>query len=222
MAFSDFSDSIVDRFTHRMTDVCQRWGIKPISLLDSIALWLEWTGLTWLAFWVSLLFIEVGEKGDISLVDGLVGGGLIGLSQWQVLKAYVRRAHYWIVASTLSWGAFALLHIGAIGWMAPGSPNLAVRGVLGVVYGGYVGLLLGLGQWMVIRQQVVRAWRWIPLNAGVWAVAIALGWLVGGGLRMASNLFVSEVVGLVVSWGAIAALSGIGMVTMLSQTLPSK
>jgi hypothetical protein len=67
----------------------------------------------------------------------------------------------------------------------------------------------------MMRQQVVQAWRWIPLSAGIWAVAIALGWLVGGGLRAISHLFISEVIGLMVAWGAVAALSGLGMVGML-------
>ncbi|MEL6776416.1 MAG: hypothetical protein AAFO06_04100 [Cyanobacteria bacterium J06597_16] len=192
-----------------------RWQISPMRLLDGITLWLGWTGLTWLAFLVSLLFVEVGEKHDVSVVESLLGGLLIGLAQWQVLRPYLREAHRWIGTSALSWGALALFHIGAIGWMAPDTPSLMVRGLVGLGYGGYVGGLIGIGQWWVMRPQVVRAWRWIPLSGGIWAVAIALGWTIGGSLRAVSNLFVAEVVGLVLAWGAIAALSGIGIVGML-------
>ncbi|MEL6815682.1 MAG: hypothetical protein AAFP03_12825 [Cyanobacteria bacterium J06598_3] len=215
MAFSDTSKPVVDRITQQIVKALKRLGLNPIALLDGITLWLGWTGLTWLAFLLSLLFVEVGEKSDISLAEGLLGGLLIGLAQWQVLRPYLHQAYRWIIVSALSWGALALLHIGAIGWMAPGTPNLLIRGSVGLFYGGYVGAVIGLGQWWVIRRQVKRAWRWIALSSGIWGVAIALGWLIGGGLRAVSNLFISEVIGLMLAWGAIAALSGIGIVGMM-------
>ncbi len=215
MAFSDLPEPIVDRITRQLSNLCVQWGIKPLLILDGFMLWLAWTGLTWFAFALSLLFVEIGEKNDISLIDGLLGGLLVGLAQWQVLRPYLKDAHRWAAVSTLSWGALALFHIGAIGWMAPGIPNLWLRAIFGLAYGSYVGTVLGVGQWWIIRRQVMRAWRWIPLSAGSWAVAIAIGWIMGGSLRAASNLFVSEVVGLILAWGAIAALSGLGIVGLL-------
>ena len=222
MATSNASDPIVDLVMQRLVTFCKRHGLKPMLLIDGALLWLGWAILTWLAFMASLLFVEVGYRNDISLVDGLVGGCLVGVAQWLVIRSHVRGAYGWILVSALSWGVLALLHIGAIGWMAPDTPNLLARAVFGLFYGGYVGAVLGVGQWWILRPQVVRAWRWIPLSAGVWAVAIAFGWLVGGGLRLASNLFVSEVVGLIVAWGAIAVLSGMGIVGLLYQTKPTK
>lgn len=183
----------------------------------ALRLWMSWTGLTWLAFVSSLLLVEVGERSDVSLVEGTIGGVLVGLAQWLALRGHLPNAARWMVATVVSWGALTLFHIGALGWMAPGTPNLFFRGVLGVLYGGYVGAGLGVGQWLALRSQVEEAWRWVPLNAGIWAVAIALGWLIGGGLRLASNLFVSEVIGLMVAWAAIAVLSGIGIAGLLSQ-----
>jgi hypothetical protein len=213
---------VVEPIAQRLTMMAGRSQLKPAVIVDSLALWLGWTGLTWLAFGVSLLFIEVGEKSDLSLADGLLGGCLTGLAQWQALRPYLRNAHRWMVANTLSWGALVLFQVGAIGWMAPGTPSLILRAIFGIFYGGYVGLGLGIGQWLVLRGQVAQAWRWIPLSSGIWAVAIALGWLTGGALRLVSNLFVSEVIGLLVAWGAIAALSGMGLVGLLiiSQSLP--
>jgi hypothetical protein len=203
------------RLIHPVAQRLERWQLKPVAIIDSLTLWLRWTGLTWLAFGVSLLFIEISEKSDLSLTDGLLGGGLVGLAQWQALRPHVPNAHRWTVASALSWGAMMVLQVGAIGWMAPGTPNLILRAIFGLFYGGYVGLGLGIGQWLVLRSQLAQAWRWIPLSSGAWAVAIAFGWVTGGALRLASNLFVSEVIGLLVAWGAIAALSGIGLIGLL-------
>jgi len=219
MAFSNFSEPLVDRLMPKLLALCRQWGVKPISLTDGLTLWLGWTGLTWIAFVSSLLFVEVGERSDLSLMEGLIGGGLIGLAQWFVLRSHLQNAHRWMIATVLSWGALTLFHIGALGWMAPSTTNLFFRSFLGVLYGAYVGLGLGVGQWLAIRKQVPLAWRWVPLSSGIWAGAIAFGWLVGGSLRATSHLFVSEVVGLVVAWGAIAALSGIGIVGLLNQTV---
>ncbi len=221
MAFSNSSAPIVDVISDRLLAFCEKRGLKLIPLIEGATLLMGWAGLTWLAFLGSLLIVEVGERNDISLLDGVIGGCFVGFAQWLMLRPHLQRAYRWIVVSALSWGGLALLHIGAIGWMAPDTPNLLVRGILGLFYGGYVGVILGVGQWWIMRRDVVRAWRWVPLSTGIWGVAIAFGWLIGGGLRAASNLFVSEVVGLMVAWGAISILSGIGIVGMLYQNSPS-
>ncbi len=218
MAFFDFSEPLIDQLTHRLRQLAQRWDLKPAALIEALKLWCTWSGLTWLAFGVSLLFIEVGERKELSVVDGLIGGALVGLAQWLALKSHIRNAHQWILVSALSWGALALFQLGAIGWMAPETPILWIRAVMGLFYGAYVGAGLGAGQWWVIKKQVDQAWRWIPLMSGIWAIAIAIGWTIGGELRIVSHLFVSEVVGLGLAWGAIATLSGLAIVKMLYQS----
>ncbi|MGB3294839.1 MAG: hypothetical protein WBB01_17790 [Phormidesmis sp.] len=189
--------------------------------MQSIRLWAGWAALTWLAFLFSLLFIEIGEKGGVSVADGLLGGALLGFAQWRILRPYLRHGHRWIIANLLGCGVLALLPVGLIGWIAPGTTSLWLRGLSGIFYGAYAGLVLGASQWAVLRHQVADAWRWIPLSAGTWAVAIALGWLIGGELRAASHLFVSEVVGLIVAWAAISALSGLAITWLLCKHHPS-
>ncbi|MGB3787851.1 MAG: hypothetical protein WA949_07565 [Phormidesmis sp.] len=207
--------------------VAEKWSVERRSLErrairkrtalrgNELTLWLGWTGLTWLAFLSSLLFVEVGERVDLSVGEGLIGGGLVGLAQYLVLRPYLPGAYRWLVASFVSWGALTLFHVGALGWMAPATLNLTLRGGFGFLQGAYVGLGLGVGQWLAMRRQVTMAWRWVPISGVIWALAIAMGWVVGGGLRAISDLFVSEVIGLAVAWGAIAALSGVGMVLLL-------
>lgn len=221
MSFASFLEPLIkpliDEMTPGWATLSKRWGLGSVPLSDGLTLWTSWTGLTWLAFATSLLFVEVGERNELSLVEGVLGGALVGLAQWFVLRPHLPTAARWIVATVLSWGALTLFHIGALGWMAPGTSNLFFRSLLGIAYGAYVGTGLGVAQWFAIRRQIPGAWRWISLSAGVWAVGIAFGWLVGGILRSASHLFVSEVFGLMVAWGAIAALSGVGIVSLLYQ-----
>lgn len=189
---------------------------------DEPILWLSWTVLTWLAFLCSLIFIEVGERIDLSIGEGIVGSGLVGLAQWLVLRPYMPGGYRWLIACLLSWGALTFFQVGALGWIAPATMSLPLRGEFGLMQGAYVGLGLGVGQWLAIRRQVVAAWRWVPISSMTWALAIALGWVVGGKLRAISNLFISEVIGLAVAWGVIAALSGIGIVVLLRRNPTEK
>ncbi|MEL7329373.1 MAG: hypothetical protein AAGJ69_05970 [Cyanobacteria bacterium J06559_1] len=120
MSFSNFSDPFVDRMTHRWMMVSKLWGLKAVPLVEGLTLWLGWTGLTWLAFGCSLLFVEVGERSDLSRVEGVIGGLLVGGAQWWMLRSHLPKPHRWLVATVLGWGALTLFHIGALGWMAPG------------------------------------------------------------------------------------------------------
>ena len=217
MSFSSFSELFITRMTPRWVAFSERWGLRPVPLVEGLTVWAQWTGFTWLAFVVSLSFIEVGERSDLSLLEGVLGGALIGLAQWMVLRSHLFTARRWFIATVIGWGTLTLFHIGALGWTAPDTSNLLLRSLLGIAYGAYVGMGLGVAQWFAIRRQVHSAWRWIFLNAGLWSVAISIGWLVGGILRAASHLFISEVFGLMVAWGAIASLSGIGIVGLLYQ-----
>lgn len=208
-------DSASEYVQEAWIDSCKRWGLVPVPLIAGLRLWLGWTGLTWLAFVLSLTVVEVGERGDISFINGLLGGCFVGMAQWLMIRHHLQQAHRWIWVSGLGWGALALLHIGAIGWIAPETSSLSIRVLFGLFYGFYVGLVLGVGQWWVMRKSLVRAWRWALLSAAIWSVSIAFGWLIGGGLRLVTNLFVTEVLGLVVAWALVAALSGIAIVGLV-------
>jgi len=218
MSLSSLSEPITHQLAHRLSILCKRWNLQPADITAGALLWLAWTGTTWLAFALSLLFVEIGETGEVSWLEAALGGCWVGVSRWLVLRPYLRHPTRWIIATVASWLLLVLLHLCAVGWVVPGTPNLLLRGGFGVLYGGYVGLGLGLGQWWGLRSQVHQAWRWIPLNAGIWAIGIALAWITGGWLRAASGLFLGEVVGLLIGWGAIAALSGIGIVGLLYES----
>lgn len=81
--------------------------------------------------------------------------------------------------------------------------------------GALVGTLLGLGQWLVFKQQVNGSSWWILASAVSWAIALGVGWTVGGVLRQSTHLFFSEVVGLAVTWIIVAAMTGISLIWLL-------
>jgi hypothetical protein len=54
---------------------------------------------------------------------------------------------------------------------------------------------------------------WILTSALGWGVGLAIGWSVGGILRLKSHLFLSELVGLTLAWVVVAAITGVTLVS---------
>lgn len=129
---------------------------------------------------------------------GLTVGFSIGLAQWLVLKRFLQRAQWWILASTLGWmGIFftlcnlfytPILNNETVLHTAIDTDALsAVTGLLGA------GALMGLFQWLLMDLPLVRSWSWIALHvclALLAALAVTSGIHPGGGLTGASVFMV--------------------------------
>ena len=77
---------------------------------------------------------------------GAIGGAVLGVLQWLVLRRQLARAGWWIVASTVGW---------AVGGAAFGLVGGAVAGFL---------------QWLVLRRRLARAGWWIAASTVGWAI----------------------------------------------------
>ncbi len=184
--------------------------------------WLQWVFLTLVGFLVSLLFIEIGVRPYVGVVQGLTGGAAIGLAQWVVLKQILPQASRWILACALSWGLVGASSLGALGWMAPTTEDIAFRLIHGVFDGAVVGALTGLGQWLTIQKQVARDRTWIFASAASWALGLPLGWAVGWVFRLSTRLFLGELVGLAVTWVAVSAITGVALIRLLRRAATKK
>lgn len=187
---------------------------KPTE--SNCRIWLHWILVTFGGFLASLFWIEIGEKPDIGIIQGLIGGTLIGLTQLLVLKRYIFQAGWWVLANSLSWG---LIGLSTSGWVAPKTLHILPRLLYGIIDGTQIGLLLGLGQWLVLRKQLPKAWRWIVVSILGWSISLAIGWTVGGILRLVTRLFLGEVIGLAVTWILVSAITGIALIKLLHDTL---
>lgn len=74
---------------------------------------------------------------------GAVLGGLLGLSQWLVLRRYFAPAGWWISCSALAW-ATALVIAFAGAWGVPDDSPIAASAVLGAVTGVVAGAVVGV------------------------------------------------------------------------------
>jgi hypothetical protein len=167
---------------------------------------LLWTVATCGGFLLSLLFIEVGDKPDVGVVEAAIGGFAIALPQGCLLKEPVFCIR-WILSSLLGWSIITAIGIGAVGWIVPSTQILPLRILSGAIYGALGGLGIGLTQWLAIPQPV--AWRWIFVSSVSWAVAVPVGSAVGLILHHLTQLFLGEVMGLATTWLLVGILTGI-------------
>ncbi|MBD2460314.1 hypothetical protein H6G89_04585 [Oscillatoria sp. FACHB-1407] len=192
--------------------------LKELTSLNSgIGFWLQWMCVTICGFLLSLYWIEVGFRPDIRWFQGVMGGLIIGTAQWLVLRQRLPQAVWWIAATTLAWGLIGYSKLGALGWVVPQEMySVTLRSLYGGLDGLKVGAILGAIQWFALRRHVSNSAWWIAVSAIAWALGLAIGWSSGAILRLKTGIFLGEVGGLGLGWGAIAAITGICLIPLLS------
>ena len=94
-----------------------------------------------------------------------VTGLLVGLLQWLILQRYLARAAWWIAVTAVG--------IGVTHALLDGAPRAEFTPLFMLVSG----LLLGVLQWIVLRNHVGQAVWWIPVSIVGWYLAWLLGML---------------------------------------------
>ncbi len=122
------------------------------------------------------------------------------------------------------WGKWLLANLGGwlAGWLATWPLNLFLAIGTGLAYGqgwnmaivtrvefilslAVVGAVVGLLQWLVLRERVaIPRGRWVLVTAGGWVIPLLPGFLSGGEAGLGLGFAISAVVGL--STGAIVGL----------------
>jgi hypothetical protein len=176
---------------------------------------MQWIAGNVLGFLISLYWLEVGERAALRGLEGAIGGTVIGLVQWLVLRRWCTQAGWWVLASTLGWTVLGVSKLGALGWVVPQTHSELLRLFYGLVDGMKMGAILGAGQWLVLRQCFTPARAWILVSILAWAIALGSGWVVGGWLRAFTGLFLGEVVGLALVWLLMALMTGVGLANLL-------
>jgi hypothetical protein len=151
---------------------------------------------------ISLMETGIGTEGSqlkifeilTGTVLGLVDGLILGVYQWVALRRKIEKAWTWIPATMISF-AVALTIFYSISTFvvsdraAMGNPLEWGFGI-GILDGIVGGLVLGLGQWFVLRKKINRSIWWIPGTL----VAMLAAWFVRWYLHIGFSFFVPGMV----------------------------
>lgn len=126
----------------------------------------EWVLATALAAGVAWTIGMVPSTiGDLDTINPvvLVGGGIllgavfvasIGFAQWLVLRRYIQKAGWWVLANAIAWPAGVAVPFGGLAMVPEGAPVVVwvVVGVLsGILMGVVVGAVTGLALVWLLR-----------------------------------------------------------------------
>ena len=169
---------------------------------------LLWTVTTVSSFLLSLLFIEIGEKADVGILQAAIGSLAIAFPQSLILRQRIFSL-MWVLSTVFAWIIITAISVGAMGWIVSTSQFLPFRVVYGSIYAAIGGFAIGFFQWLAISKSVPSAWRWILISSVSWAIAVPVGSIIGMFLYRLSGVFLGEVVGLAITWLLLAILTGI-------------
>lgn len=134
-----------------------------------------------IAFFLSLIILRIIVLfvGDFINVNGVqhitedylalyvfvpLMGLLTGVLQYELLRRYFPRMRSWVAATVGGWllGAFLIL---THGWLNPTNTVLSLDLAFLIM-----GLSIGVGQWLLLRQRLPRAGWWIGANVVGWSI----------------------------------------------------
>ena len=141
-----------------------------------------------------LIFTGVGEPqnalaavGSVLLVTSLavLEGLAVGLLQGSVLRLVLpqisRGSWLWatLAGALVAWFLGSLpstfMGLGGDAGSTPAQePEAGLVLLMAAAMGLFLGFILGLPQWWVLRQAVKRAWIWIPANSVGWALGMPI------------------------------------------------
>lgn len=164
----------------------------------------------------------------ILLSIGAVEGAVIGFFQWLVLRRYIDKAIWWIVATTggaiLAWlMGLAVSILMALAFAYGGDGQHYLELMLGVIFLGFgVGAILGFAQWLILRTSlrayIRQASWWTATNALAWGLGLLVAFM-GTGIETTSK-FSAQTMLISAATGAamgtvIGGITGIALVWLL-------
>jgi hypothetical protein len=129
----------------------------------------------WTMAWAVGLVLIPGNP----LLGNLIGGLIVGVAQWFVIKDKLRGSSWWILATACG--------------SAIGGLTFAILGIAAFSYFGFLlanivgGISVGVAQWLILRRQVPRSGHWILVSAVAWTIGGTIGNVIafaGGGLAI--------------------------------------
>ncbi len=188
--------------------------------------WLEWMGMNLAAlvvYVVAMIPLSAAlavpgpafpaERGYPWLGQFIMSAGSIllglalGIAQWLVLRKHLKRIGGWLLATTVGY-ALPFIVVFPLGF--PVTEPIWLAGVLMLLW---FGVLLGVLQWLVLRNRLEHAGWWIPISIGGWLLAFVLT-----GAAYVTNVYV-EPFDLFAAAFVPIAVAGAGLAGMVNRQI---
>jgi hypothetical protein len=153
----------------------------------------------------------------------------LGFTQWLVLRRYIKHMGWWVVATgigaIIAWlvGLQVIVMLTLIFFDGVVTEPTSFALLKAVFFlGAWVGAVLGLAQWFVLRTHVRKGITWVAANALAWGVALPIA-LMGATLAQPGEFTVQTAL-IGVATGATAgvvvgAITGMTLVWLLKPRL---
>jgi hypothetical protein len=111
---------------------------------------------------VGLIFVLLTGTLDfpnaVAALFVAITGILLGAFQWLVLRSQIERSHWWILSTSIGLAVGVAVIIGAIHWVSDRQlPETGKSLLVGTIFG----IMLGIAQWLVLRQHLRHSILWI-------------------------------------------------------------
>jgi len=217
-----------------------RLSHHPFLKYDSWMLWEWWVFATVIGIFIGIAVVagisaiagQAGATNNMTMflhIAGVLAGASLGFSQWLVLRRYIKHIRWWIVATAI--GAIVAWLIGLkvvvvliLIFLDGGTVEVLSPRLLAAILllGAWIGAVLGLAQWFVLRPHVRKALLWVFANALAWSVGFLLMFagakITGPGTFTLKAALVGIATG-VTTGVVIGAITGIGLVWLLKPRL---
>ncbi len=134
-------------------------------------------------FWGIVPLINKSGHIGSSLFDSIIGvvlGAFTGTAQWFILRKYIARVAWWPVITTCGWVLFWVLESSSILSKLLGARS-GIAFVADALHFTFLGLLVGVLQWLLLRKKVFAAGWWILASV----VGTAFGAVVADSIALA-------------------------------------
>ncbi len=162
-------------------------------------------------------------------VVGALEGMALGFTQWLVLRRYIKHVGGWIVATSIGAIAAWLIGLKVIvvltliffnGVMAETTPLALLKSVFWL--GTWMGAVVGLAQWLVLRTHVRRGIIWVLANALAWGLGLlvaVMGITWGEASTWATGTALVPIAAGATAGAVVGAITGITLVGLLKPRL---
>lgn len=214
---------------------------NQVNRKKNLTLWESWVAVMAIAQLVNLGIVLIATSliklsdtaGTVTVlhVTGLLTGIVLGIAQWLVLRRYIRHVGKWIavtaIAMMIAWligikvsTLIAFIVTLDVTLTAGTQMTVLLTGIF--LLGAWIGTVLGLTQWLVLKHHIRLAVWWVFANALAWALGLVVAFMIASKFHFYPLTLETALAGCatgLATGAVVGAITGVALVWILKPTL---